>query len=75
MRTHFTIQDMKIVRTATKLMKKILDNNYKKANSKKIANNLKYISKKELHFIHEEIFDGTLDNYLGSEYKIELLGF
>ena len=44
MRTHFTIQDSKNVRNTTKRIKKILDNNYKRANLKKIVNNFKYLS-------------------------------
>ena len=44
MRTHFTIQDSKNVRHATKRMKKILGDNYEKANLKKILNNLKYLN-------------------------------
>ena len=43
MRIHFTIQDSKYVRNATKRIKKILDANHKKVNSKKIANNLKHL--------------------------------
>ena len=35
MRTYFTIQDSKNARNAVKRIKKILDDNYKKANLKK----------------------------------------
>ena len=41
---HFTIQDSKNVRNVTNRIKKILDNNYKKANLKNIVNNLKYLN-------------------------------
>ena len=44
MRTHFTIQNGKNVRNASKKIKKILDANYKKANLKNIFNDLKYLS-------------------------------
>ena len=44
MRTHFTIQDSKNVRNATKRIKKIFDTNDKKTNFKKILNNLKYLT-------------------------------
>ena len=65
-RTYYTIQDSKNIRKATKRIKKILDVNYKKANLKKIVNNLKYLSNEVRK--HEEMFDGTLSNYTGSEY-------
>ena len=79
MKTHFTIQDSKNVRNATKRIKKILDVNYEKANLKKIVNNLKYLKNDKQSLIlkllrkHEEMFDGTLDNCTGTEHKIELL--
>ena len=41
MKTHFTIQDSKNVRNATKRVKKILYPNYEKANLKKLV---KYLS-------------------------------
>ena len=47
MRIYFIIQDSKNVRKATKKIKKILDANCKIANSKKIVNNLKYLSNEE----------------------------
>ena len=79
MRTHFTIQDSKNVRNVTNRRKKFIDATYKKANLKKIVNNLKYLSNDKRSLIlkllrkHEEMFDGTLGNNIGSEYKIELL--
>ena len=79
MTTHFTIQDSNKRRNATKRIKKILDANYKKANLKKIVNNLKYLNNEKQSLIlkllrkHEEMFDGTLDNNTGLQYKIELL--
>ena len=68
MRTHFTIQDSKNVRNATKRIKKISDANYEKTNLKKIVNNSKYPNKDKQSLIlkllrkHEEMFDGTLGN-------------
>ena len=44
MRIHFTLQDDKNVRNAANRIKKILDANYKKANLKKIVNNLKCLN-------------------------------
>ena len=41
---HFTIQESKNVRNATKWIKKIFNANYEKANSKQIVNNLKYLN-------------------------------
>ena len=79
MRTHFTIQESKKIRNASKRMKKILDANYKKANLKEIVNNLKYLSSDKRSFIltllrkYEEMFDGTLGNYMDSKYKMQLL--
>ena len=76
MRTHFTIQDSKNVRNATKKMKKTLNANYKKS-KRKIVDNLKYLSNDKQSFIlnllrkHEEMFDGILYNYTGSDYRIE----
>ena len=77
MRTHFTIQDSKIVTNAPKKIKKILDANYDKD---KIVDASKYQSSNDKQsFIlkllreHEEMFDGTLGNqYKDSEYKTEL---
>ena len=44
MRTHFTIQDSKNVRNAIKMIKKILDVNYKNVNLNTIVNNLRYLN-------------------------------
>ena len=79
MRTHFIIQDNKNVRIVTKRIKKISDANYEKANLKKTINNLKYPSNDKQSLIlklsrkYEEMFDGSLGNYIGSEHKIEQL--
>ena len=60
-RTHFIIHDSKNVRYTTKWIKKILDVNAKKANSKKLVNNTKYLSNEDLQLIlklfrkHQEI--------------------
>ena len=61
------------------MINKILDAYHKRANLKIICNISKYLSndKQSLIYIfprkHEEIFDGSLGNYIGSEYKIEHL--
>ena len=79
MRTHFTIQYSKNVRNVTKRIKNILDANYKKANLKNIVNDSKYPNNNKQSLVlkwlrkHEEVFDGTLGNDTGSEYKIEHL--
>ena len=79
MRTNFVIQDSKNIKSATNRIKKILDANYEKANLKDITNKLKYLNLDEQLSIyrllkkHESMFDGTLGNYTGTEYKIELL--
>ena len=67
MRTHFTIQDSKNVRSATKTVKKILDANYKKVNLKKIVNNLRYLINDKQSLILKLL-------RTGSEHKIKLLG-
>ena len=68
------------VRNATEKIKKILKANHNKANLKKTVNNLKYLNNNDKQSLifklfrkHEEMFDGTLYTYTGSEYKIELL--
>ena len=47
MRTHSTIQNNKNIRKPIDRIKKVFDVNYKKANLKKIVNNLKYPSNNE----------------------------
>ena len=79
MKTNFAIQDSKNIRSATDRIKKILYAKYKKVNSKEITNKLKYINLDEQVLIyrllqkHENMFDGILENYTGTEYKIKLL--
>ena len=57
----------------------MLDAKYKKANLKEITTKLKYLNSNKQHLLyrllkkHENMFDGTLENYIGTEYKIELL--
>ena len=64
MRTNFAIQESKI-----------LDVRYETANLKEIATKLKYFNSDEQFLIHillkkyENMFDGTLGNYTGTEYK------
>ena len=76
--THFAISDSKNVAQATRRIKKILDAKYQKANLKEITKQLDYLSKDEQKLLlkllrkYEDMFDGTLGNYTGSDYKIEL---
>ena len=52
---------------------------YEKENKKEIRNKLKYLNSDEQLLIyrllkkHENMFDGNLGNYTGTEYKIEFL--
>ena len=64
---------VKIIMSATNRIKKILDAKYENTNLKEITNKLKYLHSDKLLKKHENIFDGTLWNYTGTEYKIELL--
>ena len=79
MKTNFAIQESKNIKSETNRIKKILDANYEKANLKDITTELKYLNSDEQFLIyrllkkHENIFDGTLRNYTGIEYEIELL--
>ena len=79
MKTNFAIQESKNIKSATNRIKKILDTNYEKANLKDITTKLKYLNSDEQFLIyrllkkHESMFDGTLGNYTGTEYKIKLL--
>ena len=67
-RIYFTIEDSKNIRNAARRIKKIFDANYKKANLKKIVNNLKYLNNDKQSLIlkllrkHDEMFDGRLGN-------------
>ena len=76
MRSHFKIQDSINVRNATKIIKIILDANYKKAILKKTFKNIRYQSNNEQFFILRllqkriEMFDGTLGNYTGKIVKL-----
>ena len=75
---HLSIQDSEHVSKETKRIKKILDAKYKKANLEELVPTLKYLNKvkqtKLYKFLkkYEAMFDGTLGNYTGSKYKIEL---
>ena len=77
MRTNFAIQDSKNVKIATNRIKKNLDAKYEKANFKEITNKFKYLNLNEQFLTyrllkkHENMFDGTLGNYTGTEYKID----
>ena len=75
---HVAIQDSKNIRNSTNRIKKILDASYENANLKNITSKLKYLSSEEQLLIfklltkHQTMFDGTLGNYTGTEYKNEL---
>ena len=77
-KTHYAIRDSTRVQSETKRIKKILDANYQKANLPKIVKDLIYLNaikqNKLLQLLrkYEQMFDGTLGNYTGSKYKIEL---
>ena len=77
-REHFSIRDSSRVHNETKRIKKILDATYSKANLSQLVHDLNYLNKskqeKLLSFLrkYEDMFDGTLGNYNGSDYKIEL---
>ena len=77
-KTHYAIRDSTRVQSETKRIKKILDANYQKANLPKIVKDLIYLNaikqNKLLKLLrkYEQMFDGTLGNYTGSKYKIEL---
>ena len=66
MKTNFTIQETKNIKSATNRIKIILDSKYEKANLKEIANKLKYLNLDEQFLTYsllkkdENMFDGTL---------------
>ena len=74
-----TNQERKNIKSASNRIKKILDPKYEQANLKEIATKLKYLNTDEQFLMyrllnkHENMFDGKLGNYTGTEYKIELL--
>ena len=69
MRTNFTIQESKNIKSTTNRIKKILDAKYEKANLKEITNKLKYLnSGTEVSIYgllqkHKNMFDGTFGNF------------
>jgi transposase InsO family protein len=75
---HFAIQDSKRVHAETKRIKKILDAKYKKVNLAELIPTLKHLNKLKQEKLnkflqkYESMLDGTLGNYTGSDYKIEL---
>ena len=77
-KTHFAISDSSRVASETKRIKKILDAKYKKADLDKVVKALAYLNdskqNKLLNLLqkYKKMFDGTLGNYTGSKYKIEL---
>ena len=76
MRTNFAIQESKNIKNATNRIKKMLDAKYEKANLKEITTKVKYLNSDEQVLIyrllnkHENMFDGILGYYTGTEYKI-----
>ena len=79
MRTNFTIQESKNIKSVTKRINKILDAKYEKVNLKDITTKSKYLNADEQFLIygllkkHENMSDGILGNYTSTEYKIGLL--
>ena len=77
-KTHFAISDSSRVASETKRIKKILDAKYEKANLDKVVKTLTYLNDSKQNKLlsllqkYETMFDGTLVNYTGSKYKIEL---
>ena len=75
---HLSIQDSDRVSKETKRIKKILDTKYKKANLEELVPTLNYLNKNKQNKLYkllkkyEAMFNGTLGNYTGSKYKIEL---
>ena len=79
MRNNFAIQESKNIKSTTNQIKQILDAKYDKANFKEITTKLKCLDSDKQFFIyrllkkHKNMFVGTLGNYTGTKYKIELL--
>ena len=77
-KVHFAIQEPKSVQNATNRIKQILDAKYEKADLKQITKELSYLDKNKQQLLlkllqkYESMFDGSLGNYTGPEYKIEL---
>ena len=77
-RVFFVLKENCPIRNATKRIKQILDTEYKKINLKSITMNLNYLKDKhknsllELLQKYENMFDGTLGKYTGSDYTIDL---
>ena len=75
MGTYFAIQEGKNVKIATNRIKKILDAKQEKANLKEITTKFKYLNTDEQLLIyrplkkHENMFDGILGHYTGTEYR------
>ena len=78
MRTNLQFNKVEKVKSSTNRIKKFFDAKYEKANLKEITTKLKYLNPDEQLLVyrllkkHEIMFDGTLGNYTGTEYKIEL---
>ena len=74
----YNIDDLRHVKNATKHGKKILDTNYDKANLVKVTNNCKHLVTIERALLlsllqcFEPMFDGSLGQWCGPDFKIEL---
>ena len=74
----YNSNDSRHVQNATKRVKKILDANYHKANVVKVTNNCKHLVTSEQAMLlsllkhYEPMFDGTLGQCRGPDFKIEL---
>ena len=79
MRTNFAIQESKNIKSAINRIKKILDAKYEKENLKEIITKLKYLNSGRHLLIyrllkrHENMFDGTLENYTHKEVNRTML--
>ena len=75
---HFSISDPVSIQAETERMKKILSAKYKKADVREVADSANTLdtSKKEAlyHLLkkYDDLFDGTLGQWTGTDYKIEL---
>ena len=73
----YNIDDLRHVQRATKRVKKILDANYHKANLVEGTNNCKHLVMSESKLLlsllqrYEPMFDGTLGQWCGPDFKIE----
>ena len=75
---NFLIQDSKLVKQATNRIKNILDAKYEPANLNDVVNEATHLNQKEKDMLymlltkHKSLFDGSLGNWTGEDYQIEL---